>query len=275
MTALARNPVTADLAFLRYTTAGLLLLPWLMRHSPHRLAGIGWAKGAVLAFLAGPLFVLAGASAYLFAPLAHGAVIQLGMLTLMSILLAALLARERPGAQRIAGLGTIITGLVVTAGRGLLEGGSTAWIGDILFAVAGSMWALFTVLQRRWAIHPLAATAVVSVLSGAVYAPIYLVLNGLQHIAAVAPAMVIEQIAVQGILSGTLALFAFSQTVSDLGAGRAALFPALAPVVAMLLGIPLIGEYPTSIQVLGLSILFVGLAVALTGASRATTKPEG
>lgn len=62
-----------------------------MRRTPHRPAGIGWHKGLVLAALAGPFFVLAGASGYHFGPLAHGVVIQLGMLTLMSILLAAVL----------------------------------------------------------------------------------------------------------------------------------------------------------------------------------------
>jgi len=139
-----------DLAFLRYLTAGLILLPWLLRHSPYRLAGVGWRKGASLAFLAGPLFIIVGASGYRFAPLAHAAVIQLGMLTLVSMLFAALVLGERPTLKRLAGLAIVVVGLAVTAGPGLLRGSSTAWIGDLLFALAGSMWALFSVLQRRW-----------------------------------------------------------------------------------------------------------------------------
>ncbi|MGV6873246.1 DMT family transporter [Pseudochelatococcus sp. B33] len=260
----------ADLAFLRYATAGLLLLPWLVRRSPHRLAGIGWRKGLALAMLAGPPFVLAGASGYHFAPLAHGAVIQLGMLTLMSILLAALLVGERPSLRRLAGIGVLIIGLVVTAGPSLLQGSSTAWIGDLLFALAGSMWALFTVLQRRWSVPPLAATAIVSVLSGAIFSPLYLAHEGLAFLDKASTTLIAEQILVQGVLSGVVALFAFSQAVQNLGPARATLFPALAPAVAILLGIPLAGEIPTGLQIVGLAILTLGLVIAVRGGAAAS-----
>jgi drug/metabolite transporter (DMT)-like permease len=256
----------ADLAFLRYSVSGLLLLPWLVQRSPHRLAGVGWRKGTTLALLAGPPFVLAGASGYRFAPLAHGAVIQLGVLTLMSILLARILVGEQLGGRRAAGLAVVIAGLALTTGTGMFHGSSRAWIGDLLFACAGSMWALFTVLQRRWAIAPLSATAVVCVLSGAVYAPLYLMHGGLAFLAKASPAMLTEQVLVQGVLSGVIALFAFARAVEDLGPGRAALFPALAPAVAILLGIPLSGEIPTGLQIVGLVILSGGLFIALTSA---------
>ncbi|MEM5299721.1 DMT family transporter [Burkholderia sp. JPY481] len=253
-----------DLAFLRYLTAGLVLLPWLLKHSPRRLAGVGWGKGICLAALAGPLFLIVGANGYHFAPLAHAAVIQLGMLTLVSILLAAVFLGERPGLIRLVGLGIVIAGLVVTAGPGLLHGSSMAWIGDLLFALAGSMWALFSVLQRRWGVAPLAATAVVSVLSAAIYAPIYLVSNGWKIFTMVSPSMLLLQIVAQGILSGVVALFAFSRAVQDLGPSRAALFPALSPGVAILLGIPVTGELPSLIQIIGLIILTSGLVVAVS-----------
>jgi drug/metabolite transporter (DMT)-like permease len=254
-----------DLAFLRYLTAGLILLPWLLRHSPYRLAGVGWRKGASLAFLAGPLFIIVGASGYRFAPLAHAAVIQLGMLTLVSMLFTALVLGERPTLKRLAGLAIVVAGLAVTAGPGLLRGSSTAWIGDLLFALAGSMWALFSVLQRRWGVAPLAATAVVSVLSAVVYAPVYLATEGLRIFGTISPTVLLVEIVAQGVLSGVVALFAFSRAVQDLGASRAALFPALSPGVAILLGIPVTGEVPSLIQLTGLAILTMGLVVAVRG----------
>lgn len=255
----------AELAFLRFTTAGLLLLPWLVRRSPPRLAGIGWRKGMVMAALAGPLFVLAGASGYHFAPLAHGAVIQLGVLTLMTMSLAALLGGERPGKRRLAGILVLVSGLAVTAGPSLFQGGSTAWIGDALFALAGSMWALFTILQRRWSVEPLAATAVVSVLSCLVFSPLFLVAEGVAWLGRASPGLIVEQVLVQGVLSGVVALFAFSQAVRDLGPARAALFPALSPAVAIVLGIPLAGEIPTALQAAGLVVLTAGLVIAVHG----------
>ncbi len=253
----------ADLAFIRYAVAGPLLLPWLLRRSPGSLAGIGWRRGVVLSLLAGPLFVLVGASGFHFAPLAHGAVIQLGTVTLMSAVLAWRFVGERLGPTRVLGLAILVAGLAVIAGPSLVAGGSTAWIGDLLFAFAGCMWALFTVLQRQWAVPPMAATAVVSVLSAAVYSPLYLVLHGTAALQRADASMIVEQVVVQGILSGVVALFAFGRAVQILGAGRAALFPALAPAVAILLGIPLTGEIPDAMQICGLLVLSVGLAIAV------------
>lgn len=54
----------AGLAFMRYTVASPLLLPWLVRHAPPHLSGIGWRKGLTLSLFAGPLFVLVGPSGY-------------------------------------------------------------------------------------------------------------------------------------------------------------------------------------------------------------------
>jgi len=217
---IAAGLLPSDLAFIRYAVAGLLLLPWLIRHAPLRLGGIGWRKGLTLSLLAGPLFVLVGTSGYRFAPLAHGAVIQLGSLTVASFLLAAALLGERAGRRRLVGLAVIIAGLAITAGPSLVEGGSTAWIGDLLFVGAGVMWALFTVLQRRWAIDPMAATAVVSVVSATLYVPSYIVSEGVFRIAVAAPAMLVEQILVQGVLGGVIALFAFSRAIPDARTGN-------------------------------------------------------
>ncbi|RAU48538.1 MULTISPECIES: DMT family transporter [unclassified Pseudomonas] len=263
----------SDMAFLRYGTAGLLLLPVLLRRSPLTLCGIGWCRSLVLTLLAGPLFVLIGASGYLYAPLAHGAVIQLGVLTLASIALSACFLGERLRASRLVGLVVLVAGLATIAGPAIFSGGSLAWIGDLMFATAGAMFATFTVLIRRWKIAPLDATVVVSVLSAVTYSPSYLLLEGTARIASASPSILVEQVFVQGVLSGIIALFAFAQAVQRLGAGRAALFPALAPAVAILLGIPLIGELPTAGQWLGLGIASTGLLIALVTPAEAFSSP--
>ncbi|WP_397453048.1 DMT family transporter [Pseudomonas sp. NA-150] len=254
----------ADLTFLRFTTAGLLMLPWFLRHSPLTLAGIGKGRGVILAILAGPPFVMIGASGYAFAPLAHGAVLQPGALTLMSFVLASWLLNERSKPRQLVGLAIVVIGLSVIAGPGLLAGGSQAPIGDMLFVLAGSMWALFSVLARRWHVAPVAATAVVSVLSALLYSPVYLLTRGLDFMDKVSPAMLIEQVVVQGVLSGVLALFAYSIAVRTLGAARSAIFPALAPAAAILIGIPLVGEIPTELQWLGLAVVSSGLIIVVT-----------
>ncbi|MND54761.1 EamA-like transporter family protein [compost metagenome] len=270
---IAAGLTAADLSFLRYSTAGLIMLSWLLRHNPLRLGGIGWGKGSALALLAGPPFVLVGASGFSYAPLAHSAVIQLGTLTLMGIALSVIMIGERTSKRRLAGVAIILTGLAVTAGPALLDGRSDAWKGDLLFATAGSMWALFTVLQLRWRIPPLTATAVVSVLSGLVYSLFYLSHYGLSNLMRADTSMLIQQALVLGVLSGVVALFTFSRTVEYLGAARASLFPAFAPAIAILIGIPLTNEIPTLWQMVGLVILSAGLLLAIQAPKAGSPTP--
>ncbi|MDE1905369.1 MAG: DMT family transporter [Rhodospirillales bacterium] len=257
----------SDLAFLRYLLAGPLLLPWLCRRDIRTLAGVGWRRGIVLAVLAGPLFVMVGAEGYVFAPLAHGAVIQLGTLALAATILAVLTLGERITAARACGMTTIVIGLALTAGPELWRGTQTAWMGDLMFAVAGGMWAMFTILLRRWRISPLVATAIVAVLSSAAFIPLYLASHGLGIVHRASVALLVEQMLMQGLLSGIVALFAFGRAIQYLGAGRAALFPVIAPAVAILIGIPLTGEWPTAFQLAGLVTLSIGLIVSAAGGS--------
>lgn len=264
---IAAGLAPADMALLRYLIAGLLFLPFLLRNSPATLAGVGWARGLVLACLAGPPFVLVGASGFHYAPLAHAAVIQLGSVVLLSALLASVLLGERPGPSGLASLLLVVLGLIVTAGSGLAAVGQQAWVGDLLFASAGTMWALFTVLQRRWGLSPVPVATAVCTLSAAVYTPLYFHLADERRLWSASIATLLEQGVVQGVLSGAIAMLAFAIAVRDVGAARAALFPALAPGVAMLLGAFLTGDPITMPQLLGLALLTTGLLVSGWGAA--------
>ena len=250
-----------DIAFVRYSVAGAIMLPWLLRHSPRTLAGIGWRRGVVLGLLAGPLFILAGATGFRFAPLSHGAVVQPAAITIAGLALGALVLRDRLTRPRVIGAAVILAGLALVAGPGALHGGVQSLVGDSLFALAGVMWAGFAVLSKRWDVSPIAATAVVSVLSAAAYGPLYLLANGTGALLAQPLGTLIQLVVVHGVLSGVVAVFAFGRAVELLGAPRAAAFPALVPVIAILVGVPVTGEYPTIVQAAGLLIVTVGLLV--------------
>jgi drug/metabolite transporter (DMT)-like permease len=241
--------------------AGAIMLPWLLRHSPGTMAGIGWRHAVVLSLLAGPLFILAGASGFLFAPLSHGAVVQPATITVAGLALGALLLGDRLTRIRVVGAGVILVGLALVAGPGAISGGVRALAGDALFALAGLMWAGFAVLSKRWRVSPITATAVVSVLSALIYAPLFLATRGADALLAQPAATLVQQVVVQGVLSGVVAVFAFGRAVELLGAPRAAAFPALVPVVAILTGVPVTGELPTLLQAAGLVIVTAGLLV--------------
>jgi drug/metabolite transporter (DMT)-like permease len=251
----------SDIVFLRYGISGLVMAAWFALPAARATARIGWGKVVILALLAGPPFLFASASGFLFTPLAHGAVIQPSSMVLAGLILGAVMFRDHLTMHRIVGAGVIVAGLLCIAGPGAFAIGPHSLIGDALFVAAGSMWALFAALQKRWQVSPVAATAMVAVLSALVYAPIYLFQHGLTVLSALPLAVLTQQIVVQGILSGVIAVFAFGRAVELLGASRAAVLPALVPVVATLVGIPVTGEIPAAVQILGLAVVTGGLLI--------------
>ncbi len=258
-----------DMAALRSGAAGLLLLPWLLTARRYgRGPGLtSWSHALVLAVAAGPLFIMASMGGFHFAPLPHGAVLQPSAMVLASMALSALLLRERLRALRLIGAGIIVVGLCLIAGPAILQGDRLTPIGDGLFLLAGAMFALYSALSRRWNVGPMQATGAVTVIAGLVFMPFYLVLHGLDGLLALPLPMLLAQVIVQGLLTGIVSLVVFGRAVEILGAGRATLFPALAPVAAILIGIPLVGEIPTLAQTLGLFIVTGGLVLSL-GAGR-------
>lgn len=252
-----------DIAFIRYGVAGAIMTPWLLTNGIRTCGGVGWRRAAILSLLVGPLFILIGVGGYRFAPLAHGAVMQPAALTILSLALAAFVLREPPNLARLAGVAGMLAGLATIAGPGLIQGDALAPLGDVMFLTAGGMWAIFTLLTKLWKVGPLQATAAVSVLSAAVYAPGYVAFVGLDRLLAAPPLMLAAQALVQGVLSGVVAVIAFTKAAALLGTARAAVFPAIVPAVAILLGVPIAGEIPTSLQLAGVGVVTLSLLIAL------------
>jgi drug/metabolite transporter (DMT)-like permease len=189
------------------------------------------------------------------------------VVTVATMLLVTLVLRERIARMRWFGVWIVLVGLALVSGFGL--GGGEAWKGDLLFAAAGLLWALFTVLSRRWGVDAWRATVVVAVLGGAVSVPAWLLLGDAPALLAQGGTVLATQALVQGALSGLLAVFAFGRAVALLGPSRAALFPAMVPALAVLAGVPVAGEWPEPVQWLGLGVVVAGLPVAagLVGAA--------
>ena len=248
-----------DLAFLRYLTSGLLLLPVLALSNMFRK--VGWQRSLVLTLLAGPVFAILALQGFAYAPLIHGTVIQALALILSCLAIVLLCHKEKPKFSYLAALLVLFVGLAAVARPFAVpdHDGAAFWRGDVLFALAGLMWALFLMLVRYWRVDALAATVVVTVLSALIYCPLYLVLHGPLHISMLDFDQVIEQVLFQGVLSGVLALFAFSKAVQYLGLGKAVLFPAFSPAVTMLSGILLFQHIPVLSQWLGFSLIAAAL----------------
>jgi drug/metabolite transporter (DMT)-like permease len=253
----------ADLTLLRFGVAGVLLLPVLFRYGIRDLAGVGWRRGLVLAVLAGPPFALLQTGGFVFAPLAHGAIIMPAAVTIIAMLLAIVTLLEHIDAAQLAGTGVVILGLVLIGADGLGVRSCEEWVGDLMFVGAGSMLAAYTVLMRRWRLAAAAATAAVSLLSLVTFLPVYFFCLGADHISGLPAHGLILQAFGQGGLAGVVLMMAYSRAVMLLGASRAALFPSLVPVLAILIGVPLTGEAPDPLQFAGLALVTAGLLAAI------------
>jgi len=252
-----------DFAVLRFGTAALIMLPWLLQHDPLRLAGIGWRRAGLLTLLAGPLFILLATGGYAHAPLVHGAVIQPSTIALASMAAAMVLLKERPGLAKLAGTGLIVAGLVVIASHADAMGGGMVWIGDLMFVAAGLGWTGFTILIKRWELDPLAVTAAVSALSALLVVPAMLIAGDFGRIAALPPATLLAQVTVQGLAAGVIAVIAYGIAVRRLGAAKAGLFPAVVPALTLALGSLSSGTAPHFFEIAGAALATLGLIVAV------------
>ncbi|KZL24162.1 DMT family transporter [Pseudovibrio sp. Ad37] len=268
---LSRVGVTAgldgfDIAFLRYIVAGPLVLLFLLIVRRNPLKRISLLQAAVVSVLLGPPFVLLGVGGYIYAPLTHGAVIVPASMMLGGFLFARIFLSEQLGLQRIFGTLIKLTGLALIAGPAAMTSSSEIFIGDTFFIVAGMLWAGFSVLQHHWKLNALDVTTVVSVTGLLTVGPIYLGARGVDVFTAQSAHILVTQLIVQGVLSGVIAMIAFAKSVQILGAAQAAMFPALVPVFALIIGVPLTGETPSLIEWSGLATVGVGLTIMMRSA---------
>ena len=200
-----------DLTLLRFAPGALLMAPLLWRWGWRDLAGIGWRRGLLLAVLAGPGFSLLFMTGFTLAPLTHGAVIAPAFQMLAGQGLAAWLAHQRLTRETALGAGFVVLGQACMGSDSLLQAGGQTLLGDALFAAAGVCWAFFGALSRRWQVDPLRVTAVVVVLSFALFAPPFLVWSDLGRLASASAGMLVMQVLAQGLGAGLVAVLAFSR----------------------------------------------------------------
>lgn len=258
-----------DVAALRFAVAGALMLPLLIRYGARDAAGIGWRRATVLGITVGAPYTLLLFAGLTLAPAAHGAVIISGGTPIMSALLVSVWFGERLSTGRIAGLATILVGLLLVGWPSLFDGGHRyVWAGDLLLLGASALWGAFTALTRRWQVDPLRGAAVVWVLA-LVYLPFYFAFAPIRVLAAPA-GEVVFQATYQGIGVAILALFLYTYATRALGPTSASLFMPLIPVLAVLLGVPVLGEVPSPVQLGGIVVVSVGMVLATMASSSVT-----
>ena len=251
-----------DIAAIRFGVAGLLLLPLLLRRGVV-LERLGWIGLAAIVLGAGAPVLLAN-TGLLFAPAAHAGALFPGVMPLMVAMLAAVILHEAFTAKKKLGFAMILPGVfAITWDAGGMIG-SQQNIGHALFLASGLAWAGYTVAMRRARLDGLHAPAIAAVGALLLYVPFYSFVAG-AGLAKAPWADIALQAIVQGLLTNIISYFLYGRAVSILGASSGAAFAALCPVMTALMAIPILAEWPTTIDWTGIIVISVGVYVVSGG----------
>ncbi len=248
---------TFDMVAVRYTFAAVILFPLalrirvkLMQVSPLNAFGLFAGSGV--------LYALTNTGGVAFAPAAEGAALTPGVMPMWAALLSFLLLGERLSRFRFVGFVFTLSGVIAIAGSGLFNGAHLQWVGHLLFLTAALLFAGYTLALRQSGLTGLEAAALVCVLSAASFLPVY-ILALKPHIMDAPWSSLVMTIVFQSILANVVSLVAFGRAVRLIGASRAAAFAALVPAMTLLLGIPFLGEIPSTLDCIAIVSITIGV----------------
>lgn len=256
-----------DIAALRFGVAGLLLSPILAQRGLAR-DRLGWLGLAVIIAGAGAPYALVAAGGLRFAPAHDQGALNPGVMPLFVVLIGAIVLGEKLATTPKVGLSLILAGALIIVGW-QAPAWTAAWstsrsFGHALFLSAAFLWACFTVVMRQAKLDPLHAAALVSTGSLVIYLPIYLALYG-TRLAQVPLADLTVQAIFQGVLVTIVSLLLYGRAVAILGASAGAAFGALVPALSALFAIPLLGEWPSETDWVGIVLISAGVYLASGG----------
>ena len=249
-----------DIVALRFWVAGLVLLPYFIKK------GWGGLSPWMVLFVAcggGMLYVYLALTGLAFAPAGHAGMFIPSTMMVTTALGSWFMFGDKPTWQKVLGITTIIIGILITnyfGGDSVTK--ENAWLGHLLFIVAGFCWGSYTVAARKAQLPALHMTAIISVVSMIIFTPLYFIF-GEPKIWQANMNDIVFQGVFQGLIISILALYTYTKTIELMGPSRASLFAALVPGFAVLIAYPVLGEKPKLIEIAGLVIVTMGMVITL------------
>jgi drug/metabolite transporter (DMT)-like permease len=248
----------------RTLAAALLLLPFALRARALRpaFARIGWVLAFGAIEMAGPFLLLGHAEQTLSSGLTGLLVATVPLFGAIIAVIGGDRAILRP--SRIAGLligfagvGVIVAGPAIAAGD---VSASLIAVGEVLLVAVLYATAPFIVTHKLKGVPPLGTITISLLAVGLFYLPIALLVQP-----APPSARSLGALAALAVLCTALAFIAFFALIAEVGPARAPLFTYVNPVVAILLGVVILGESLTVGLVIGFPLVIAGCWLAATG----------
>lgn len=249
------------IAALRFGVASVLLYAWTRLAgrplSPVRRRDLPLIAGLGITAIAGYNWLfLTGLT---LAPASDGAIIVPGLAPVFTVILAAIVLRERMGMRGYVGLAVAAAGLylVVNPSGGTDE---QRLLGDVLFIAGAACWGVYSVLARIASrrLNAVSTTFYGTALGTLILVPLALLEGGLGRVVA-APVGALAGIAYLALFGTVGAFVLLNLGVARIGASRASAFALLVPIVGVLSSVALLGEQLGPLTVLGGVIVLIGL----------------
>lgn len=244
-----------DIVALRFSLAFLILMPILIYRS--EVAFLFKKEPFILAMIGGVIYCLFAYSAFHYAPTAHAAIFLNGCIPICTAIMAYFLMKQAFDQHTWASLIIMVGVLAVMSMLMYQETGVPLGMGDALFFISAILWGIFTVLLRKYQLSAWQAMCSVAIWSALIYLPIYLVFLP-KNLSTPEPQHLLFQTIFHGVFVVIIATLTYVEAIKRLGAFKAGSMTNLAPFIAAILAVPLLGESLSMAMVCGL----IGMAIA-------------
>lgn len=252
------------IAFLRFALAAAILLPLTLirRGSSPRMPKRQWVRVAAMGLSGFTLFQAGSNIAQTYTTATQAAIIQ-SIIPVLTVILAALVLRERPTGRRVAGIALSLVGVfAVVLAAAPSESARSPLLGGAIMLGAVGMWAIYTVIAKRLAGADLLDVTAYSTAFGALFLlPMALVESGGQALPGISAGGWLS-IAYLGVMSSALANLLYNRSLAHLEANQAATFINLVPIVGVLVAVLFLGEPVIGWQLAGGAVTLLGVWLA-------------
>lgn len=249
-------------AFSRVALGFLVLLPFALRRGALRgLQGKGWWIAAYTVFeIALPFPLIAWGEQRVSSSLA--AILVASLPLIIAVLLTRLEPSERPGGLRLAGLGVGFAGVVALLGLDVAaRPRELAGAAAVLVATVGYAVGPLIIRRQLSALDPLGPICASFGLATLLLAPLAIATPP----DAAPGADAIASILVLGVVCSALAFLLFFSLIARIGPSQASVITYVNPLVAVMLGVAILGERPGPAALAGLLLILAGSWLATGG----------
>ncbi len=254
------------LSFWRWALALLLILPFTFRDILAHRDGImrSWRVIVILGVIS-----VGAYNSLMYVALETSSAINVTLVAVVTAPLVLLLSRvwlkEPILARQMWGIAISIGGLVVVISQGKIETllGLTLAPGDLLMLVASLLWALYSVMLRRYRL-PLRPTTLLTLLVAAgtlVILPLYLWEQSQRPVLELTTS-VLSTFAYMAIFPSLLAYLLWNKGVAAIGAATVGQYSNLIPLFTTVLAILLLKEDFLWFHAIGGGLIFLGIALS-------------